>query len=360
MSLQRASTPYNTADIQHIALGWRVRVLNAVLPFGAALGLPILIGGSLIDLRANGAAAMAHIFGYIALYSLLLFAAFVRQIGFTARVIILLTFSATTSTFALALGGLPGPGRILFIGFVVIATLFFGWRGGVAAISVMIIMSIGIATLVSRGQLTLATQWQTNTGAINTPVFWASQLGVQFIVVSIAIASFSFLLRQMTALAVSAVASAGRAEASSQLAEERSGALEAQAARLRDTEQQLRDLVRDLETPLVDLADGVVLAPLVGQIDHARGSAILERMLAAAGSRRARLMIIDVAGVPAIDDQIATTLIQAAEALELLGCQVALTGITAVVASTLVGLDISLDGLTAARSPQEVLALHEW
>ncbi|MBX0329572.1 STAS domain-containing protein [Oscillochloris sp. ZM17-4] len=345
----------DATDIRQIALGWRIRVLNIVLRIGAALGLLALLGGSWADLRANGAAAMPHVVAYAAIYGLIAFAAFVHKIGFTARAILLLAFAASMSTLFLALGGLGGPGRILFIGFVVSATLFLGHRGGVAAIGVMAIIMIIIAGLIDQGLLESSTQWQAN---IDTRLLWASALIVQLIVVSIATASFSFLFRQMTTLAVSAVESASQAEGSSRLAEERADALEAQAICLLATEQQLRDLVHALETPAVQLADGVLLVPLVGVIDQARVDTLLCRLLKTVSEGRTHLMIIDIAGVPAVDGRVAAVLFQITEALRLLGCETVITGINPDVATTLVSLNARMDGIMTARSPQDALALN--
>jgi len=211
-----------------------------------------------------------------------------------------------------------------------------------------------VASLFSQGRLVPSAAWQAHTE--NLPI-WVGALAVQLLVVSIALASFTFLFRQMSALAMRAVESANHAEASSRLAREQAEALEVQAARLMATEQQLRDLVRALETPAVHLADGVLLVPLVGWIDHTRANALLCRLLTVASKGRIQLMILDIAGVSSADDQMAGVLLQVAEALRLLGCQVAVTGITPDVATTLVKLEARMDGMITARSPQEALAL---
>lgn len=135
--------------------------------------------------------------------------------------------------------------------------------------------------------------------------------------------------------------------------------LESQAARLQETEQMLRSLVGDLETPTVALADGVLLAPIVGQMDEARAALLQSRLLAAAGAGKTRLMVIDVAGVRSVDTQVASGLLQTARALRLIGCNVAITGISSDVAATLAGFQLSLEEIITARSPQEVLAIAE-
>ena len=157
-------------------------------------------------------------------------------------------------------------------------------------------------------------------------------------------------------LASSAIADAARAEANARLAEERAVELERQTVRLQETEHTLRTLITTLETPTVPLASGVLLAPIVGQLDSRRAEALVHRLLTVASAERARLMVIDIAGVPAFDTQVAQSLLRAAQALELIGCHVALTGISPTTAQTMTTLGIRMDNITIARSPQDILA----
>lgn len=123
-------------------------------------------------------------------------------------------------------------------------------------------------------------------------------------------------------------------------------------------QRQLLDLVATLETPVSPLADGVLFVPIVGAIDSRRAQALTSRILHAAAEQRAQLVILDIAGVPAIDAGVAHGLLGTAQALRLLGCRVTLSGISATVAMTLVELDVGLDSMATARSPQEALAYH--
>jgi rsbT co-antagonist protein RsbR len=126
-------------------------------------------------------------------------------------------------------------------------------------------------------------------------------------------------------------------------------------ARQNDEQRRLLDLVATLETPAVAMAEGVLLAPLVGHLDSRRAQAFTSRLLRAVSDERARLVIIDIAGVPAVDTQVAHALLQATQAIRLLGCEVNLTGISATVAATMTQLGINMTGVTTARTPQEAL-----
>lgn len=123
-----------------------------------------------------------------------------------------------------------------------------------------------------------------------------------------------------------------------------------------EQQDQLLRLVTTLETPTLALADGVLIAPIVGHIDTRRAEAITQRLLAAASAQHAKLVIIDIAGVTVMDTAVAKAVLNTTQALRLLGCRVALSGISARVAITLTDQGVSLAGIATARSPQEALA----
>lgn len=123
-------------------------------------------------------------------------------------------------------------------------------------------------------------------------------------------------------------------------------------------QQQLLALVNTLETPVVVLADGVLFAPVVGHLDTRRAQDLTSRLLQAASAQRARLMVLDIAGVAAVDTSVAKALVEATRALRLLGCNVTISGISAAVASTLTHLGVSLDGISTTRSPQDALTQY--
>ena len=125
-----------------------------------------------------------------------------------------------------------------------------------------------------------------------------------------------------------------------------------------DQQQQLLDLVATLETPAVPLAEGVLFAPIVGHIDARRAQQLTSRLLHEASAQRARLVVLDIAGVSVIDTSVARALLGTTQALRLLGCKVTISGISASVAMTLIQLGINLDEVTTARSPQEALSRY--
>jgi rsbT co-antagonist protein RsbR len=104
--------------------------------------------------------------------------------------------------------------------------------------------------------------------------------------------------------------------------------------------------LRELSTPLLPLAKGVLAMPLIGTIDSVRASEILETLLRGIGEQRVHTAILDITGVRDIDVQTADALVGAARAARLLGARVILTGVSPAVARTLVTLDANLDDIT--------------
>jgi PAS domain S-box-containing protein len=105
------------------------------------------------------------------------------------------------------------------------------------------------------------------------------------------------------------------------------------------------ETLRELSTPLMPLAEGILAMPLVGAIDEARAQQILEALLEGIGAQGAEHVIVDITGVRGVDAQVAGALVQAAQAARLLGAEVILTGIRAAVAQTLMELGADLGSM---------------
>ena len=104
-------------------------------------------------------------------------------------------------------------------------------------------------------------------------------------------------------------------------------------------------IIRELATPLLPIADGVLVMPLVGELDPERASRIIETLLSGIGAHQATIAIIDITGVRSVDTQVAGVLMQAARAVGLLGAKVVLTGIQPAIARTLIDLGVDWQGL---------------
>lgn len=133
----------------------------------------------------------------------------------------------------------------------------------------------------------------------------------------------------------------------------------ADAERIAFQEQMIqaqRAALRELSTPLVPIAEGVLAMPLIGTIDSVRAKEIMETLLDGISRQRASTAILDITGVRVVDTQVANALIEAARAARLLGAEVLLTGISPAIAQTLVALQLDLRDLTTLATLQSGIA----
>jgi len=100
--------------------------------------------------------------------------------------------------------------------------------------------------------------------------------------------------------------------------------------------------IRELSTPVIKVYDRVLLLPIVGTVDTQRAHQIMETVLVQVVDQQARVMILDIAGVPVVDTKVADHILQTTAAVQLLGAQTILTGISASVARTVVQLGVEI------------------
>jgi rsbT co-antagonist protein RsbR len=124
-----------------------------------------------------------------------------------------------------------------------------------------------------------------------------------------------------------------------------------------ETIRAQENALRELSTPIIPLTDTVMVMPLVGALDSRRAQQVLETLLEGVAAQRARMVILDITGVPVVDTQVANALLRAAQAVKLLGAQIILTGIRPEVAQTLVGLGIDMTGITTLSTLQNGITL---
>jgi rsbT co-antagonist protein RsbR len=112
----------------------------------------------------------------------------------------------------------------------------------------------------------------------------------------------------------------------------------------------------ELSTPMIPINDRVVVMPLIGAMDSRRTQQVIETLLQGIATSGAQVAILDITGVALVDTQVANALIQAAQAVQLLGAQVVLTGIRPEVAQTLVGLGVDLARIITRSNLQSGIA----
>lgn len=112
----------------------------------------------------------------------------------------------------------------------------------------------------------------------------------------------------------------------------------------------------ELSTPLIPIADNIVVMPLIGAIDSTRVQQVMETLLEGVSMYQATTVILDITGVQVVDTQVANAFVRAAQAVKLLGAQVVLTGIQPQIAQTLVHLGVDLEGIIAQSTLQAGIA----
>lgn len=99
----------------------------------------------------------------------------------------------------------------------------------------------------------------------------------------------------------------------------------------------------ELSAPLIPIMDKISVMPLIGTIDTERARLIMENLLQGVIKHRAEVVLIDITGVPIVDTMVAHHIIQASEAVRLVGSECILVGIRPEIAQTIVNLGIELN-----------------
>lgn len=125
-----------------------------------------------------------------------------------------------------------------------------------------------------------------------------------------------------------------------------------------DSEQTVRELenmLSELATPIIRIWTEVLLVPLIGSLDSDRAQGMAERLLDRASASRAKVVVVDVTGVPMIDTAAGGFLIEMFSAVKLLGAAVILTGLKPEIAHTLVKIGIDFRMVAIARDLEDAL-----
>ncbi|PGT82634.1 STAS domain-containing protein [Bacillus sp. AFS040349] len=111
--------------------------------------------------------------------------------------------------------------------------------------------------------------------------------------------------------------------------------------------------LQELSAPLIPVFDNITVMPLVGTIDTERAKRIMENLLQGVVKHRAEVVLIDITGVPVVDTMVAHHIIQASEAVRLVGAKCLLVGIRPEIAQTIVNLGIDLSQVITKNSLQK-------
>ena len=111
--------------------------------------------------------------------------------------------------------------------------------------------------------------------------------------------------------------------------------------------------LQELSAPLIPIFNNISVMPLVGTIDTERAKRIMENLLQGVVQHRSQVVLIDITGVPVVDTMVAHHIIQASEAVRLVGAKCLIVGIRPEIAQTIVNLGINLNQVTTKNSLQK-------
>lgn len=113
-----------------------------------------------------------------------------------------------------------------------------------------------------------------------------------------------------------------------------------------------QDAIRELSTPVLQIRERLLVLPIIGMLDSQRAKQMTDSLLRAIRANRARVVVIDITGVAAVDSKVANHLIQTVAAARLMGSLVIVTGLSADVAQSLVALGVDLGKLNTMADLQ--------
>jgi len=116
--------------------------------------------------------------------------------------------------------------------------------------------------------------------------------------------------------------------------------------------QQQQAAIQELSTPVLQVRDRLLILPIIGLIDTHRARQLTESLLRAIRTHRAKVVVIDITGVPVVDSKVANHLMQTVMAARLMGTSAIVTGLSAEVAQALVTLGVSLGDVMTAGDLQ--------
>jgi rsbT co-antagonist protein RsbR len=115
---------------------------------------------------------------------------------------------------------------------------------------------------------------------------------------------------------------------------------------------QQQEAIRELSTPVMQVRDGLLILPIIGALDTRRARQLALDLLDTIRARRAKVVVMDITGVPMVDAAVANHLVQTVEGARLIGATTVITGLSTQVAAALVALGVDVGALNTAGDLQ--------
>ena len=251
--------------------------------------------------------------------------------------IVLLTL---VPTYFLWAEGPKFAGILFFAGGVVFGDLVIGGRIGLimAAVNSLLYLGLGLAHQVGWLSVTSVTTFVSDFAA----------LALMILGLTLAAGTFTRGMRQ-------AIQRAEEQEQALQAADQEKAHLLAELQTREEAQRRLLETVRELASPIIPLAEGIIAMPVIGTVDSARAQQIRTALLRGVSRHRARVAIVDITGLAVVDTAVAQALLQTAQGIDLLGALPILVGIRGEVAQTLMEMGVDMTGIVTRGTLREGL-----
>jgi rsbT co-antagonist protein RsbR len=123
--------------------------------------------------------------------------------------------------------------------------------------------------------------------------------------------------------------------------------------------REQQDAIRELSTPVLQVRERLLILPIIGVLDDQRAQQLTEQLLKGIRRHRAKVVVIDITGVPDVDQGVANSLVQTVDASRLMGAGVIITGLSSEMAQTLVTIGVDLSKMDTVGDLQEGIEAAE-
>lgn len=106
--------------------------------------------------------------------------------------------------------------------------------------------------------------------------------------------------------------------------------------------RQQQDALLELSTPVLQVRERLLILPIIGVLDNQRATQLTDQLLRGIRTHRAKVVVIDITGVPDVDTDVANHLVKTVDASRLMGASVIITGLSSEIAQTLVRIGVDL------------------
>jgi len=148
--------------------------------------------------------------------------------------------------------------------------------------------------------------------------------------------------------------------------EERRAELEERLERVREAkERELDEKIHTIEVqrealgalaaPVIRVWEGILVVPLIGEMDALRADVIREKVLQAVVATRAGMVLVEVTGLADVDERVASEVLRLVGCVRLLGSTAMLVGLSSEAARVLAALDVHLDQVPSFTSLHDAL-----